>query len=93
MLNYLRGLQLQLYLVDMLLIMIIFYLILSPCYCSVTQSCPTLCNSMDYNMPGLSVPHYLPKFSQVHVHSISDAIQPLHPLMPSSPSTLSLFQH
>ena len=41
MLNYLRGLQLQLYLVDMLLIMIIFYLILSHC-CSVTQSCPTL---------------------------------------------------
>ena len=47
-------------------------------------------------MPGLSVPHHLPKFAQVHVHCISDAIQPLmpsHPLRPSSPSALNLFQH
>ena len=93
MLSYLKGLQLQLYLVDMLLIMIIFYFILSPCCCSVTQSCPTLCNSMECNMPGLSVPHYLLKLSQVHVHGISDATQPSHPLTPSSPPTLSLSQH
>ena len=31
---------------------------------------------MDYSTPGFPVFHHLPKFSQVHVHSISDAIQP-----------------
>ena len=60
--------------------------------CSVTQSCPTLCNPMDCSMPGLPVPHHLPKFAQVHVHCIGDAIQPSHPLMPSS-SALNLSQH
>ena len=43
-------------------------------------------------MPGLSVPHHLPEFAQVHVHWIGDAIQPSHPL--SSPSSVfSLSQH
>ena len=42
---------------------------------------------------GLSVPHHLPKFVQVHVHCIADDIQPSHPLTPSSPSALSLSQH
>ena len=51
---------------------------------SVTHSCPTLCDPMDCSMPGLTVHHQLPKFSQTHVHWVSDAIQPLHPL--SSPS-------
>ena len=63
------------------------------CCCSVPQSCPTLCNSIDYSMPGLSVPHHLPKFAQVHVHCIDDAIQPSHPLTPSSSSAFSLSQH
>ena len=62
------------------------------CSCWVTQSSPTLCNRMDCSMPGLPVPHHLPKFAQVHVHSISDAIQASHSLMPSS-SALSLSQH
>ena len=39
------------------------------------------------------VPHHLPKFAQVHVSCISYAIQPSHPLMPSSPSALNLSQH
>ena len=43
--------------------------------CLVTQSCPTLCNPMDFSAPGLPVPHHLPKFAQVHVRCISDAIQ------------------
>ena len=60
--------------------------------CSLTQSRPTLCDPMNFSTPGLTVPHYLPKFAQVHVHCISDAIQPSHPLMPS-PSALSLSQH
>ena len=47
----------------------------------------------DPSMPGLPVPHHLPKFAQVHVHCISDSIQMSHPLIPSSPSALSLSQH
>ena len=43
--------------------------------CLVTQSCPTLCDPMDFSAPGLPVPHHLPKFAQVHVRCISDAIQ------------------
>ena len=31
------------------------------------------------------------EFAQVHVHCISDAIQPSHPLMPSSSLALNLF--
>ena len=56
------------------------------CCCSVTQSCPTLCDPMECSTPGLPVPHHLLKFAQFHVHCIGDAIQPFHPLMPSSPS-------
>ena len=37
--------------------------------------------------------HHLLEFAQVHVHCINDAIQPSHPLMPSSPSALNLSQH
>ena len=40
-----------------------------------------------------AVPHRLLQFDQVHVHCISDAIQPSHSLTPSSPSALSLSQH
>ena len=39
------------------------------------------------------VPHHLPESAQVHVHCISDAIQPSHPLTLSSPSALNLSQH
>ena len=52
-----------------------------------------LCNPMDCSTPGPPVPHHLLKFAQVHVHCISDAIQPSHPLMPSSPFALNLSQH
>ena len=54
------------------------------CCCSVTQSCSTLCNPMDRSTLGLPVPHHLPKFAQVYVHHISDAIQPSDLLVPSS---------
>ena len=47
---------------------------------SVTQSCPTLCNPMNCSMPGFPVHHQLPEFTQTHVHRVSDAIQPSHPL-------------
>ena len=49
------------------------------CCCSVVQTCLTLCDPMDCT-PGLSIPHHLPKFAQVHVHCISDAIQQSHPM-------------
>ena len=51
--------------------------------CSVAQSCPTLCNPMDCSTPGFPVLD-LPEFAQTHVHWISDAIWPSHPLSPSS---------
>ena len=63
------------------------------CCCSVAQSCPTLCDSMDCSMPGLPVPHHLLEFAQVHVHCIGDPIQPSHPLMLPSHSALNLSQH
>ena len=61
--------------------------------CSVAQPCPTLCNCMDCSTPGLPIPHRLLDFAQAHVHRISDAVQPSHPLTPSSPSALNLSQH
>ena len=54
---------------------------------SVAQSCPTLCDPMNRSTPGLPVHHQLPEFTQTHVHRVSDAIQPSHPL--SSPSPLA----
>ena len=47
----------------------------------VTQSCPTLCDPMDCSTPGLPVHHQLPELTQIHVHWVSDAIQPSHPLL------------
>ena len=54
-------------------------------FSSVTQSCPTLCDLMNRSMPGLPVHHQLPEFTQTHVHRVSDAIQPSHPLLSPSP--------
>ena len=50
---------------------------------SVAQSCVTLCDPMNRSTPGLPVHHQLPEFTQTHVHWVSDAIQPSHPM--SSP--------
>ena len=47
---------------------------------------------MDCSTSGFPV-HYLPEFAQTHVHSVSDAIQPSHALLPASPPALSLSQH
>ena len=54
---------------------------------SVAQLCPTLCDPMNCSTPGLLVHHQLLEFTQTHVHRVSDAIQPSHPL--SSPSPLA----
>ena len=61
------------------------------CY-SVAKSCLTLCEPMDCSMPGFPVLHHLPELAQTHVHSVSDAIQPSHPLALSS-SAFTLSQH
>ena len=52
---------------------------------SVAQSCPSLCDPMNLSTPGLPVHHQLPEFTQTHVHWVSDAIQPSHPLSSPSP--------
>ena len=63
------------------------------CCCSVAESCPALCNPMDYSMPGFPVLHYLPEFAQTYVLWVSNAIQPAHPLLPPSPLALNICQY
>ena len=60
---------------------------------SVAQSCPTLCDPMNWSMPGLPVHHQLPELAQTHVHRVSDAIQPPCPLLSPSPPAFNLSQH
>ena len=48
---------------------------------------------MDCSPPGLPVPHQLPELTQTHVHWVSDAIQPSHPLSSPSPPAFNLSQH
>ena len=62
-------------------------------FSSVTQLCPTLCDPMNRSTPGLPVHHQLPEFTQTHVHRVSDAIQPSHPLSSPSPSVPNPSQH
>ena len=66
---------------------------LLPQFSSVAQSCLTLCNPMDCSMPGFPVHHQLPELAQIHVHWISDAIQPSHLLLSPSPPAFNLSQH
>ena len=60
---------------------------------SVAQSCPTLCDPMNRSTPGLPVHHQLPEFTQTHVHRVSDAVQPSHPLSSPSPLAPNPSQH
>ena len=60
---------------------------------SVPQSCPILCDPMNRSTPGLPVHHQLPEFIQTHVHRVSDAIQPSHPLSSPSPPAPNPSQH
>ena len=79
-----------------------YFLLLLPCnnqysdlmFVVVDQSpsCVQLCDSMNCSTPGFPVLHHLPEFAQIHVHWVSDAIQPSDPL--SSPSSaFNLSQH
>ena len=58
-------------------------------FSSVTQSFLTLFDPLDCSMPGLPVHHPLPEFTQTHVHRVSDAIQPSHPLSSPPPPAFS----
>ena len=62
-------------------------------FSSVTQSCLTLCDPMNRSTPGLPVHHHLPEFTQTHVHRVSDATKPAHPLSSPSPPAPNPSQH
>ena len=57
------------------------------------QLCLTLCDSIDWSMPGYSVLHHLQEFAQTHVHWVGDAIHPSHLLSPCSPPAFSRSQY
>ena len=69
------------------------YICMSVQFSSFAQLCPTLCDLMDYSMPGFPVYHQFPESTQTHVYQVSDAIQPSHPLTFPSPPTFNLPQH
>ena len=62
-------------------------------FSSVAQSCLTLCDPMKCSISGLPVHHQLLKLAQTHVHWVSDAIQPAHPVLSPSPPAFNLPQH
>ena len=62
-------------------------------FSSISQLCPTLCDPMNCSTPGLPVHHQLPELTQTHVHRVSDAIQPSHPLSSLSPPAPNPSQH
>ena len=62
-------------------------------FSSVAQSSLTLCNPINRSTPDLPVHHRLPEFTQTHVHRVSDAIQPSHPLSSPSPLAPNPYQH
>ena len=61
--------------------------------CSDAKLCLTLSDPMYYSMQGFPVLHHLQEFAQTHVHRVSDAIQPSHPLSPPSPFAFNVSQH
>ena len=62
-------------------------------FISFAQSCLTLCDPMNHSTPGLPVHHQLLELTQTHVHRVSDAIQPSHPLLSSIPPAPNPSQH
>ena len=62
-------------------------------FSSLAQSCPTLCDPKNRSTPGLPIHHQFPEFTQAHVHRVSDAIQPSHPLSSPSPFAPNPSQH
>ena len=70
--------------------MIFVYHYSEECCCSVAESCPILFDPTDCSTTDSSALHCLSEFAQTHVHWVSDAIQPSHPLMPSSPPAFNV---
>ena len=70
----------------------IFYLSWN-CCSLVTRSCPSLCDPMDCSTPGFPVLHHFLELAKTHVHQVSDAIEPPHPLSSPSPLALNLSKH
>ena len=62
-------------------------------FSSVSHLCLTLCDPMNCSTPGLPVHHQLLEFIQTHVHQVSDAIQPSHPLSSPHPPAPNPSQH
>ena len=62
-------------------------------FSSVAQSCLTLYDLMDCSTPGLPVHSQFQEFTQTHVHRVSDAIQPSHPLSSPFHLAFNLSQH
>ena len=62
-------------------------------FSSVTQLCPTLCDPMNCNTPGLPVHHQLPEYTQTQVHRVGDAIQTSDPLSSTFPPARNPSQH
>ena len=56
-------------------------------------SCVWCCNPRNHSTSGLPIHHQLPESTQTHVHWVSDAIQPSHPLSSPSPLAFNLSQH
>ena len=69
------------------------YRVSSVQFSSVAQSRPTPCHPMNRSTLGLPVHHQLLEFTQTHIHQVSDAIQPSHPLSSPSPPAPNPSQH
>ena len=72
---------------------LISFLMLIIQFSSVAQLCLILCDPMNRSTPGLPVYHQLLEFTQTHIHRVSDAIQPSHPLSSRSPPAPNPSQH
>ena len=70
-----------------------FHRFLSVQLSSVTRLGPIPRNPMDCSTPAFPVHHQLPELAQTHVHWVSDAIQPFHPVLSPFPPAFTLSQH
>ena len=71
----------------------IFYVVIIICCCLFSRPCLALCYPVDWSTPVSSIHHCLLKFAKAHVHWVSDAIQPSHLPLPTSPTAFCLSQH
>ena len=62
-------------------------------FSSVAQSCPTLWDTVDYSTPGFPILHYLPEFTQAHVHWVGGCHPSFSSSASPSPPTFNLSQH